>query len=136
MEQKKDQHIAVLAVWYERYLECSRTFGTNMFPTSVWRFYHSLLNLGEEKLEIKKIVKDYIETQWRPKLIDLYEAECKKRRIDFKLPSHAGSRKTIYNENEKQIIVEIFEFMIQTIQNSGIGWGTKEDLSQYFISQE
>lgn len=64
--KSKSPFVAVSAVWFERYLECSRTHGTEVFPRSVWRFCHSLLNLGEGKLAVKDIVDKYIAEVWSP----------------------------------------------------------------------
>jgi len=136
MIDKKKTSIAIAAIWFERFLECSRTHGTTDFPTSVWRFYHSLLNIGEDKLAIKDIVQKYHDDIWKPGLNEIYKADCKRSHIGLDSRHHVGSRRIIYDMNEQNKIVELFEFIIQTIQDSGIGWPTKEEMAQFHISQE
>jgi len=129
---KKDRgFIAISAIWYERYLECSRTYRTNVFPDSVWRFYHSLLNLSkdDEELKIRDIVTEYLNTKWRPKINSIIENNTK----------DTSDLDTINSESkiiESQYIHELFYFIIQTIQDSGVGWPTHQELDQYFVGQE
>ena len=109
------QYLAISAIWYERFLECSRTYGTIEFPQSVWRFYYSLLDLDKEELAIKKKVTKYVEEIWEPSII-------KKTRETNPHNNDPG----IYDFDKQQIIAqhihEIFSYIIQTIQDTGIGW--------------
>jgi len=136
MEPTKEQSLAVASIWYERYLECSRTYGTDEFPNSVWRFYRSLLNLGKEKLAIKDIVQNYVTNTWYPEIYELIKADCKRDRVDLDMKSHRGRRELIKKQNEKREICKIFEFIIQTIQDSGKGWPSQEELTNFRISQQ
>jgi len=117
---KKDSgFIAVSAIWYERFLECSRTCMTSEFVNSVWRFYHSLINLDSEndKLAIKDMVRNYVENVWRPKINKIIEDNT----------HYTNDSDVIRLESrlvESQYIHEVFDFIIQTIQDSGIGWQT------------
>ena len=129
----KKTFVAVSAIWFERFLECSRTYGTEEFTDSVWRFYHSLLNLGEDKLAIKNIVNDYLRDDWRPRLDSKIDDSLKEEHINV-------NDKPIVNLFsklcEKELIVELFEFIIQVIQDSGVGWPTKEEMQQFTITQD
>ena len=136
VEYKKKQFIAVSAVWFERFLECSRTHGTQEFPKSVWRFYHSLLNLGEEKLAIKNIVGDYYKNTWYPNFIETVKADCTRSNVSTDQDYDMSNRKLIYDGNERVQIVHLYEFIIQTIQDSGVGWPTQEEMQHFLISQE
>ena len=127
----KDKHgfIAISAIWYERFLECSRTYGTGEYPSSVWRFYHSLLNLGKDELAIKDIIQDYVENDWEPRI----------KYILTKTTQYTTDPGVInFNQKtlEAQYIHEIFDMIVQTIQDSGIGWTITEQMQQFMITQE
>lgn len=111
----KHKHIAVTNIWSERFQECSRTYGTGEYPSSVWRFYHSLLNLGEGKLAVKDMVANYVEKEWEPK-IHYILAKTTQYTTDSDV-IHFNQRTL-----EAQYIHEIFDCIAQTIQDSGIGW--------------
>lgn len=128
---KKPSYIAISAIWYERFLECSRTHGTDGFPGSVWRFYHSLLNLGADNLAIKKQVDDYILNVWQPELEKKLEIEYRKTKSQT-----TGIKQFIRKFVEQEHITNLFSFMIQIIQDSGIGWPTQDEMQNYMISQE
>ena len=123
------QYLAISAIWYERFLECSRTYGTIEFPQSVWRFYYSLLDLDKEELAIKKKVTKYVEEIWEPSII-------KKTREANPHNNDPG----IYDFDKQQIIAqhihEIFSYIIQTIQDTGIGWHTTDNIESFNIKQE
>ena len=121
---EKKHFIAVSAIWFERFLECSRSQGSSFFSKSVWRFYHSLLNLGEDKLAIKNLVKDYIDTVWYPELMIVVSDDCSRSNVSTDMDYDMSNRKLIYDLNEQIHVVKLFEFIIQTIQDSGIGWQT------------
>ena len=116
MKQYQDkQNVAISVIWTRRYIECSDTQGTIEFPASVWRFYHSLLNINDGDLAIKDKVKDYKETVWEPKTIQLVRQQTQ----------FTNDPDTIDFEHKQiiaQYIHELFSFIIQTIQNSGVGW--------------
>jgi len=136
VDYKKKQFIAISAVWFERFLECSRTHGTKEFPHSVWRFYHSLLNLGEEELAIKNLVGNYYTDIWYPNFIETIEADCERSNVSMDMDYDMSNRKLIYDGNEQIQIVHLFEFIIQTIQDSGVGWPTQEEMQHFLIQQE
>lgn len=130
MSYKPDkQYLAISAIWYERFLECSRTFGTVEFPSSVWRFYHSLLNLNNDELAIKDKVKEYVEMVWMPRIESMVEAVTVNT-------TDAGVQDFEKEQIIAQYIHEVFSFIIQTIQDSGIGWTTQDNLQQFMITQE
>jgi len=129
----KKSFVAVSAIWYERYLECSRVQGTEAFTKSVWRFYHSLLNLGEDKLAIRDKVKEYCNKTWRPTLKLKSELECKQSNIS---PYNVASRDVTYGQVENEIIIDLFEFIIQTIQDSGCGWPTPKEMETFTYNLE
>ena len=113
-------NIAISAIWYERFLECSRTYGTTEFINSVWRFYHSLLDIDNETKNIYTQVKNYLENNWRPKITKIAQTRIEPY----------ADQSSIEHEIElieREYIVEIFHFIIQTIQDSGIGWYNPEE---------
>jgi len=118
----KQKYLAIAAIWFERFLECSRTFGTREFSNSVWRFYHSLLNLGEGKLAIRNLVGKYYTEVWYPQLMEVVEADCERSNVSVDQDFDMSNRKLIYDGNEQIQIVHLFEFITQTIQDSGRGW--------------
>jgi hypothetical protein len=129
----KNRYLAISAIWFERYLECSRTLGTEEFPNSVWRFYHSLLNLDEKELAIKNKVRNYYLNEWKPRL----DKNVKENLLEEQIKNNDLTIVNLfYKLNEKQMIVELFEFIIQTIQDSGVGWPTTEEIQQFTITQE
>lgn len=115
--RKEHSFLAVSAIWYERFLECSRTCMTSEFTNSVWRFYRSLLNLDSEneRFAIKDKVRDYVEEVWQPNVNRIVERNTR----------YTNDEDVIRLESqlvEAQHIYEVFEFIIQAIQDSGIGW--------------
>ena len=122
-------NIVVSAIWYERFLECSRTYGTVEYPRSVWRFYHSLVNLNHDDLKIKIMVKDYVVNVWQPKIFNIVRARTYTTNDPDVLHSE---QKLVEAEN----IDEVFDFIIQSIQDSGIGWHTSDNIQGFHISQE
>ena len=127
----QDHNLAVVSIWYERYLECSRTHGTQEFIKSVWRFYHSLLNIGDDKLAIKNIVREYINDTWYPYVLERVEQELQQQG-NISMGAKQKIKQLVMNEE----IVKLFEHIIQTIQDSGRGWPTKEEIETYKIIQE
>lgn len=115
MKQHDKGFVAISAIWYERFLECSRTCRTSEFPNSVWRFYHSLINLDDKELAIKNIVTDYINDKWQPKINNIVEQNTINTTDDSSIDVE-------YRLVESHLITELFEFIIQTIQDSGVGW--------------
>jgi len=129
MKNWDKQYVAVSAIWYERFLECSRTCGTSEFPNSVMRFYHSLLNLNKDDLAILDIVTEYKKKTWNPKIEQLVD----------QVKQHTNDIDTIDFERKQIIkdhIHELFTYIIQTIQNSGIGWHTQDSMQSFNITQE
>ena len=125
-------NVAVAAIWYERFLECSRTYGMPYFTSSVWRFYHSLLNIGEKEKAIKDIVKKYIEDTWYPAFSQRYDNEI----VKLHASKNPNIQKKIRQLVTDEKIIDLFEFMIQTIQDSGVGWPTIDEMQSYTINQE
>ena len=130
---KKDSgFVAFAAVWYERYLECSRTYMTSEFVNSVWRFYRSVqVNLDKdvEKLCLKDIVNNFRFNVWQPKIDKAIEENT----------HYTNDGDVIRLESrliEAQYIHEIFDFILQTIQDSGIGLNVNTDAYHYMLSQE
>ena len=121
--------VAISAIWYERFLECSRTYGTIEFKNSVWRFYHSLLNLDEDQYAIYNKVKEYVENSWMPGL----EETIRETAESLSDPSSIEHEREMI---ESQYIVEVFHFITQAIQDSGIGWHTMDNVQSFQISQE
>ena len=118
---KHKENIAVSYVWLRRFVECSDLIGTEGATSAVWRFYDSLIDIGEDKLAIKTIVTDFINNVWRPKVNDyiLEHIEACEGLEELEI--------RLKNEAEKLHIRLLFNFIIQTIQDSGIGWPTIED---------
>jgi len=123
-----NRFVNISAIWYERFLECSRTYGTSEFKNSVWRFYHSLLNLSDE-LRIYDDVTEYIEEVWTPALQDIIKKNTSSFADDSSIEYEIELIEQIH-------IVDVFHFIIQTIQNSNIGWSTQNDVIQYNIRQD
>ena len=103
-------NIVISAIWYERFLECSRTFGTVEFPGSVMRFYNSLLDIDKDELAIYSKVKTYKEDVFDP-LIENIVLEATFNTNDLNVI-----------ETERGIAVRdnidrLFRVIIQTIQD-------------------
>ena len=128
----KHANVAVAAIWYERFLECSRSQGMPYFTGSVWRFYHSLLNIGEDKLAIKDIVRKYLDETWYPKFLE----QCDEEVVKLHANKNPNIKKKIHQLVTDENILSLFEVIIQTIQDSGRGWPTIEEMQSYTINQE
>jgi len=126
--KQDNRYINISAVWFERYVECSRTYGTSEFKNSVWRFYISLMNLNDE-LKIYDQVTNYIKNVWRPKIDNIIEKNTK-------MLADESSIEHEIELVEQSHMVDIFHFIIQTIQDSNIGWSTQEDFMKYDIKQD
>ena len=109
------QNVAISIIWTRRYIECSDTHGTSDFPASVMRFYRSLLNINHDKLNILDKVTEYKENIWEPEIENIVNQVRQQTNdidtIDFE-------RKQIIKDH----IHKLFTFIIQTIQDSGVGW--------------
>lgn len=116
MKEKKG-NIAVNIVWFERFVECSRTQGTDAFVNSVWRFYWSLIDLGEGDYAIKTKVDEYIKNEWLPDVQNRYQIELAKENSETD-----SIKRFIYSSVESDRMPLLFRFIIQTIQNSKLGW--------------
>lgn len=125
----KKKYLPILNIWYERYLECSRTQGTEEFPSSVMRFYYSLMNLGPEKLAVKDLCKKYLNESWQPHVEKIIDERWNKEKDACTSP--AATMSVIKNDSIEEEIVKLYEFIIQTIQDSGIGWHSSEQYMEY-----
>ena len=127
---KRDiRYVAISEIWTRRFCDCSDANMTPDFPNSVWRFYHSLLNLDEGKLAIKDKVKKYVETEWYPKINNIVSRNT----------IETNDSDTIALERrltEAQYIHELFSFIIQTIQDSGIGWQSPSSGKGYYVGAD
>jgi len=111
----KQQYVGITSIWYERYLECSRTCMTPMFYDSVMRFYHSLLDLDKDEKAIwSKVNKYYMET-WLPMV-------NQKVKLNTTDTNDEGILIEEYKIVKLQYVDEFFRYIIQTIQDSGVGW--------------
>lgn len=122
-------YVAISAIWYERFLECSRTNRTSEFVDSVYRFYNSLLDLDDKDLAIKKKVDGYYKDSYIP----VVDGEVKQRTRYVMDNDAVEAERSIV---EREHINKLFHFIIQTIQDSGIGWGTSEYYDRYHLSQD
>ena len=128
MKTDKHQYVGITSIWYERYLECSRTCMTSIFYDSVMRFYKSLLDLDDDEKAIYSKVKKYYENEWIPMVRN-------KVRLNTRDTTDEGILDEEYKIICSQCIDELYRFIIQTIQDSGVGWPMNPDIDQYFISQ-
>jgi hypothetical protein len=115
--KKKESNVAVNVIWFERFVECSRSQGTPNFVDSVWRFYWSLIDLGEGDYAIKTKVDNYIKDTWRPEFKKQYNQEIENQQSDTD-----AIKRFLYSSVEANRIPYLFNFIIQTIQNSELGW--------------
>ena len=121
--------VAVTAIWYERYLECSRTAMTDVFYYSVMRLYHSLLDLDDGERAIRSKVDRYYTGVWRP-LVDRIVNENTRDTVD----------ESIHEEEERIVLGQqahlLFRYIIQVIQDSGVGFQLSDDMYNYLLSQK
>jgi len=127
MKKYEKQNIAISAIWYERYLECSRTYMTSVFHDSVMRFYLSLLDIDDDSKAIWTKVNNYYKDVWLPKV---------KRQVERNTGDtyDEGIIQEEYKIVRSQFIDELFRFIIQTIQDSGVGWELMQRGIGYDIS--
>jgi len=130
MRENRNQNVAISIVWYRRFCETSDCIGTEHESDAVWKFYHSLLNLGEGKLAIKDIVQEYIRNTWRPKVVSFYEDTIGVNRGVPELEL------TYSRDAENRYIKELFSFIIQTIQDSGVGFPTVNEITKFEYDTE
>jgi len=129
-DKKKYNHIAIASIWYERVLEASRNINTNYEVNSIWKLYYSLINIGEDKLAIRDIVQDYINQIWQPKVNQYYEERIGHGRGIPELEL------TYHKDAERRYIRDLFNFITQTIQDSGVGWPTQEEMQTFLYTTE
>jgi hypothetical protein len=116
---KKDQAFVLpTAVWFERYIECSRTYDTPEFVHSVKRFYRSLLDLDKTNEDNKIMTKtnNFYFNEWKPKVDDI-----SRRKSSY--TTDIDTIESIRKEVESEYIYELFDFIKQIIQFSEAGWG-------------
>ena len=114
----RGQFVAVSQIWTKAYYNCMETYGTDLFITKVWGFYHSLLDLGQDdELKIKSKVTNYIKEIWDPAFNEAVAESVKEETSDTQnvLEWHMSKVMRIH-------IKALYEYIIQTIQDSGIGW--------------
>lgn len=128
-QYQNKQYLAISAIWYERYLEGTRTYKTSEFPDSVDRFCISLVDLDcdNEELAIDSKVNKFIKEDWEPRIYEMVN----------RITRHTSDPGVIDFERQ-QIIAqhkdEVFKFIIQTIQDSGIGWNQGHGGKGYDVS--
>lgn len=131
--KNRQQYIAISVIWFKAFSDCREAQASNpgLFPSIVQSFYDSLLDLGKDKMAIKSIVEKYVNEEWQPvvdkeilvKLKNAWsETENKKDQI----------KRDVTNSHIKKIYTKI----IQTIQDSGIGWPTDDEYQTFMITQE
>lgn len=119
--RNRNPYVGVTSIWHERYLECSRTCMTSMFYDSVMRFYKSLLDLDNNDKAIWTKVNKYYEEEWSPmvkKIIidntrNIVDESAKDGEYRIEAPKH---------------IDKLYRKIIQTIQDSGVGFQTFSDI--------
>jgi len=127
MKKYEKQNIAISAIWYERYLECSRTYMTPVFHDSVMRFYLSLLDIDDNDKAVWTKVNKYYKDVWLPKVKHQVE-------INTGDTYDEGIIQEEYKIVRSQFVDELFRFIIQTIQDSGVGWELMQRGVGYDIS--
>lgn len=127
--KKNFNAIAISAIWFRRFVECSDMQGTSEYPATVWRFYHSLLNLDDDKKAIKDMVDKFLIEDWKPE-VNYYVEKNTTHTTDVDVIE--GERKLM----EASFIHKLFYNIVQTIQDSGVGWHIDDDMQNYMISQE
>ena len=132
MKDKK-YNVAVAVIWFTCYADCQKTYGSEYFTNSVWCFYHMLNDLDNDKMAIKTKVSNYIKNTWKPNVNHIAH---KRLTTDNISPNDENNIALYTDEVTNERIVELFEFIIQTIQDSGVGWPTQDEIKSYMISQE
>ena len=117
------QNIAISLVWYERYIDCSRSYKTTQFYNDVERFYNSLLDIDHDKRAIRSMVTKYIDDEWSPSI----RAEIVERTAGYDESSKAAISKLVVDNKAE----DLFHFIIQAIQDSGIGWPNQDQIDSY-----
>ena len=129
--KEKQKFVPMALVWFERYMDCSRLYGSDQFPHEVWKFYHSLANLGKDKLAIRDITRKYYNDVWYPGFIKEVVAECDRKHISLEGEHDLSNRQFVHGLVMKDHIGRLYEFIIQTIQNAGCAWPTREQFEGY-----
>jgi len=129
--KEKAAFVPISVIWFERFKDCSATLLTEYSIDNVYRFLYSLIDIGEGKLAIKTKVYEYFEKVWNLELENAIKKEMKKATSNTR-----GTYEFYRNRIESQYIIKLFQFITQTIQDSGVGWPTKEEMDIYKISQE
>jgi hypothetical protein len=122
------RNVAIAELWTKHYELCSFTNGTDEFVRNVYNFYDCLIDLDDDKKAIATKVKRYYDTVYEPELNSLIDSAI------------AYTSDLSSQEEERQIVTKnhirkLFRFIIQTIQDSGIGWqSTSRDRGHYELS--
>ena len=133
---KKDykSYVAIASIWYRRYMECSDLIGyDDLFTKAVWKFYWSLLDVDEDDKAIKTKVDKYLNDEWRP---SLHIAIADSMKQDHISPNDKTNYRLYYRLNENDLIKYLFTKIIQTIQDSGIGFQINPEMQDFLISQD
>ena len=128
-QYQNNQHVAVYIVWFEKYRDCSNyTPGTDEFYQSVKRFLVVLTNIGPGKDAVDDIVDDY------------YNKWLSSVNVELNYVTQYTNDGCTIEEEEKIIckrrIHEVFKFIVQTIQDTGRGWPTQEEIQNFNITQQ
>ena len=124
------QHVAVYIIWFKRYDDCSsNTPGTVEFYDGVLRFKGSLTNIGSGKDAVRDIVNNFYDNEWLPSVnADLNYLT---RYTNDMCTIEEDGRLILYRR-----IHEVFDFIVQTIQDTGRGWPTQDDMQSFNITQK
>jgi len=129
--KNRQQYIAISQLWTKAYFNCmeAQAFNPPIFAEVVESFYDSLLDLGPDKLQIRTIVETYYNTELMP-FYDLLVSE----EINNNWANTRGNLDRIKRDKKKLLMPLLYKKIIQTIQDSGIGWELSKGGDGYDIS--
>jgi len=119
-------HLAISKLWYQCYAMCLEVYGTEMFPNAVMRFKTALIDL-KDGAKVKSKVDGYYKNTWMPRVKKQIDAYTRENYMQLDSAFTRFYRDHVIN-NE---MPNLFMFIIQTIEDSGIGFhATKYSLSE------
>jgi len=114
------QNEAITMEWYERYVDCVRSYQTPYFYGEVKRYVNALINLDHGKGAVRDKALKYMEEIWIPETAELIGEISE----NYDPSAKEGLTKVLVNKKAE----DLFHFVNQTIQDSGFHWPTKEQI--------
>jgi len=136
-EQQGNHHVAWAdrveydKLWFRNIQKCDEDYGTDLYETSVWRLYYSIINIKDGP-QLKDMIDTYIQDKWYPK-IQRHMAEWRKDN-----PFECDDEAVYTNERQQtqqELLPDLCYYIRQLLNDHGYGFyrKTTEEMEEKMI---